>query len=871
MNRRENIKSLLLGGVSVSLLSNSIFADNKNEIQYKKESLGHEISNWHNMPDMDWAGSRYWANRLQDWIIKDGLLQCVLKGRNRTCHHLTMQLGSSRNSFMSRIAIRFPKDTIPSSKNKIGFVLGAKNWNLEYRASAIHGNGLQVGINTIGSLFIGNETFNDFSVDKDKLTQGIVIEVYAEPIGEDYTLSLSVFDKEGKVLVEVEKEAVVSDDLVGNIALLSDFEAFDNEAVDGLVCSFDKWQLIGDKFVKNEDHIFGPLCFTQYTRQKKQVKLTAQLCPVPLPSKVKFEIKDNEQWVVLQETEVVYPSYTAQFRFDDWNFITSMPFRVSYDFVYKDGTKKTFYWDGTIAQEPISKDSVKALVCSCNHDAGFPDQDIVEYAAMHEPDLVMFLGDQFYEINGHFGFQRAPLEKAYLDYLRKWYMFGWSYRKLFKHVPVINLPDDHDVFQGNLFGAGGVEFPNNAMSKTHLRDYGGFMMSPEWVNLVMTTQTSHMPDPFDPKPIEQGIHVFYSNWDYGGISFGIVEDRKFKSGPASVLPDNAQVRDAFVENIDYPIKEQYFPEAHLLGDRQMDFLKDWVENWGAETEFKILVSAAPFHALQTLPDEKSNGMQPRLEIPKKGDYVQGDIPVADMDSGGWPQHERDEVLKLIRKSYAFHLAGDQHLPSVSQYGVDDYQDAAYSFAVPALANSWPRRWWPAVKEPLEGQPGYTGNHEDAFGHKIHVRAVANPCKTGLKPERLYDRSPGYGIVTFNKSIRDIKLECWPRYVNPKRNPKGQFDGWPITINQMENNRPAVPHYLPNILVKGLENPLIKIIDSQKELQLVFKPKKANFQPIVDKKGTYIIQVIDVKGNVVKEVGDVEALVSSNEKELNISV
>ncbi|OYX25573.1 MAG: hypothetical protein B7Z06_07060 [Flavobacteriales bacterium 32-35-8] len=871
MNRRENIKSILLGGVSASLLSNCIFPGNEKETQKKEPPSSHNISNWNLMPDMDWAGPKYWGNRLQDWNINDGLLQCMVEGRDRTLHHLTMQIGSSRNSFKSKVAIRFSEDLTKSNQNKIGYVVGSKSWNLEYRASAIHGNGLEVGINTLGNLFIGDEEFKQNSVDKGNLTSGVVLEVSAEPLGGAYTLLLSVFDKSGKILTQLEKKDVDPNELIGNIALLCNFSEFDSENTDHLVCSFDQWELSGDKFTKNEDQIFGPLCFTQYTRQKNLVKLTAQFCPIPLPSKAKFEVKQEGKWKMIQEAEVKYPSYTAQFRFDDWSYVESTSFRISYDFKYKDGSIETFYWDGTISKEPVSKKSVKAFVASCNHDLGFPDQDIVEYASVHEPDLVLFLGDQFYEINGHFGFQTAPLEKAYLDYLRKWYMFGWSYRKLFQHVPVINLPDDHDVFQGNLFGANGIEFPKASADKRYPRDYGGYMMPPDWVNLAMTTQTSHMPDPYDSTPIERGIHVFYSNWDYGGISFGIVEDRKFKSGPAAVLPHEAEVRDAYIENPDYPIKERSFPDAHLLGTRQIDFLKEWIENWKNETEFKILLSAAPFHALQTLPDEKSNGMQPRLEIPEKGEYILGDIPVADMDSGGWPKHERDEVLKLIKKSFTLHLAGDQHLPSVTQYGIDDYQDAGYTFAVPALANSWPRRWWPPINEPMLGQPGYTGNHEDAFGNKVYVRAVANPYKTGLEPARLYDRSPGYGIVTFNKISRDIEFECWPRYVNPKNNPQGQFLGWPITVNQLENNLPVKPYFLPTIKVTGIVNPLIKIIDDQNVTQLILRINGEVFQPVMDKEGVYSVLIVDEVGETQKQLDGIKAVAISNGSELKISI
>lgn len=825
------------------------------------------------MPDMDWVGPNYWGNRLQDWSIKDGVVECDYHGPNRSLHNLNTQLGNSRNTFSSRVGLRFSETVISSGKNRIGFLLGAKNWNLEYRASAVRGKGLKVGINSLGNLFIGDEEFKDVCIDKLHLTKGIILEVAGEPIGSKYRLYLNVYNKQADKIAEVEKSNIEPEDLIGNIALLSDIDEYKAKERDKPAGVFDKWELHGKKLDYNPQQSFGPLCFTQYTRHRHKVKLTAQLCPVPLPAKVIFEVKQGERWKQLEEANVEYPSYTAQFRFDNWEHEVSVPFRVYYDFPYKDESKERFFWKGTIAEEPVSKESVKALVFSCNYDLAFPDQDIIENAPKHDPDLIMFLGDQFYEINGGFGFQTAPLEKAYLDYLRKWYMFGWSYRKLFQHLPTINLPDDHDVFQGNLFGAGGKPLPKGSVNNALKRDFGGFMMPPEWVNLAMTTQTSHMPDPYDPEAIEQGIHVFYTNWNYGGISFGIIEDRKFKSGPAEILPKEAKVRDAFPQNEKYEIKNKRFPHAELLGERQIDFLNEWVEDWTEDTKFKILVSAAPFHALQTLPGgEKNNGIQQRLPIPEPGEYVEGDVPVADMDSGGWPQNKRDEVLKLIRKSYTLHLAGDQHLASVTQYGVNDYRDAGYSFAVPALTNSWPRRWWPPVDtnhQPVEGQPAYTGNHEDAFGNKIHVRAVANPVKTGLEPRNLFDRSTGYGVVSFNKKSREIVLECWPRFINPETQPNGQYPGWPVTVKQLENFVPFNPHFLPVVLVKGLAEPIIKVYDSEQELQLVIRIKGKEFQPVVEKQGIYSILVLDSGGNKIKEVKDLEAVPSSNHKKISI--
>ena len=55
--------------------------------------------------------------------------------------------------------------------------------------------------------------------------------------------------------------------------------------------------------------------------------------------------------------------------------------------------------------------------------------------------------------------------------------------------------------------------------------------------------------------------------------------------------------------------------------------------------------------------------------------------VADYDSNGWPQTGRNKALKEIRKSFAYMIAGDQHLGTVIHHGVDEWRDAGFSFWV----------------------------------------------------------------------------------------------------------------------------------------------------------------------------------------------
>ncbi len=72
-----------------------------------------------------------------------------------------------------------------------------------------------------------------------------------------------------------------------------------------------------------------------------------------------------------------------------------------------------------------------------------------------------------------------------------------------------------------------------------LRDHdkGGYYYSADYVRTVERCQTWHLPDAYDPTPVAQGIGVYYTSYNVGGIDFAIIEDRKFKSGPSGKIPD----------------------------------------------------------------------------------------------------------------------------------------------------------------------------------------------------------------------------------------------------------------------------------------------------------------------------------------------
>lgn len=871
-------------------------------IGFEKKQAGEEsmdnaanasfASDWTNWPDMNWAGPEFWGNRLQDWRIHNGKLECSVKGRNRTLHCLTTQLTSRPEKFETSVTVRLLADKPERSSNYYGgFRIGAKATDRfdDYRCAAVFGEGIDAGITADGGLFIGTaKSSKRFNINSD-----LQIRLAGVPSNNQYQLKLSVIEAgTNSVGDELTVEGIPLENLSGNIALVvhypNEVERTLGITENGLPLNagnatnknetsntekksepestsaiFSDWKIEGPKIHYSASQTFGPVCFAQYTLHGKVLKLTAQCVPVEAVAgyTIALQISKKNNWETVQEGKLHPHGRCANFKIQNWRSAAAKPYRIKLVLPLKNGTREYFY-EGTIAAEPTAAEKLKVAVFSCNGDYGFPDSEIAPNVDKHKPDAAVFLGDQFYEATGGFRIQTHPMEKASLDYLRKWLMFGWSYRDVFRHIPCAIIPDDHDVYHGNVWGEGGKHAPTEIGFGSEAQDLGGYKMPAEWVNMVQFTQTSHLPDPYDPTPVKQGIRVYYTNWNYGGVSFAILEDRKFKSAPKNVLPAEAKIGNGFIQNPDFDIKKYRDINASLLGDRQIKFLNDWASDWGDATEMKCVLSQTNFCTVTTLPKGSiSDSITPKLPIPEPGEYVWGDAPNADMDSNGWPQKGRDEAVKVIRKCFAFHIAGDQHIASMVHYGVDTFEDAGFAFAGPALNNIFPRRWWPpsANHQPLKGKAAYTGNFLDGFGNHMTIHAVANPVKTGKKPAIIYDRATGYGIVTFNKAKRSIVIECWPRDVDPLQNPKGQYHGWPVTVLQADNYGRKVEAWLPEIKVSGRTNPVLQIIEEHTgEMVYSLRIKGKNFKPKVFARGFYTVRVGEPGAEKMIEKRKIEA-------------
>ena len=796
MDRRETLKLMMLAAVGSERLGTRLLSAQEPGF----------VSRWHEWPDMHWAGPEHWGNRLQDWRVANGGLVCGVRAPNRTLHCLTHTATGA--DFATSVDVVRPAG---GHGSVTGFRLGLKGRVDDVRSAAVHGEGLDVGIDGSGVLVIGDRRSEAvLPGDGSVRLEATVVRVASNA----RVVLVARSADTGAEHATFARDDLPADDLIGNLALLSHVAP----AGPGAGAVFRDWSIAGRGITADADAAFGPVMFAQYTTHRGVLKLTAQLAPIEelAGARCSLDTRSPEgAWTTIATAGIDRLSRTARFRVEGWDGTRPAEYRVRLALPLRSGAR-TFDYEGTIAAEPDRLTPVRAAVFSCNADHGFPDADIVRHVTTHRPDLALFLGDQFYEGSGGFGIQTDSIETASLDMLHKWYMFGWSYREIFRHIPVAFIPDDHDVYHGNIWGEGGRHAPSEEGWGAVAQDQGGFKMPPEWVNAVQVAQTSHLPDAYDPTPVDQGIGVYYTGWDYGGVSFAILEDRKFKSSPSNVMPPEAEVLNGWIQNPDFDARDHRDPPgAELLGARQMDFLAAWSEDWSGSAYMKVVLSQTNFAAVHSIPrDAMSGAVLPSLPMPRPGVYVQGDKVAVDMDSNGWPAAHRDEVLRILRRCSAFHIAGDQHLATVVRHGIDNFGDAGFTFTGPALNNIWPRRWWPPREDrqaPLEGGgPDYTGDFFDGFGNRVTVHASANPRATGLQPALLHDRVTGYGIVIFDKVAESITIECWPRHVDPSRDDARQFEGWPITVLRDAGDGRTPLAHLPTVRVRGLEDAVVEV-------------------------------------------------------------
>ena len=744
-----------------------------------------------------WPGKDFWANPAEDWHVTQGRLENTFSGGNRNVVLLTAEVTGEKAPFNARFHI----DQISFElfgEGFAGFQAGLRGSSGDYREAAVLGSGFAAGIDFTGRPFIGNVKGEGPPLPLP--LRGIVLELKGEPAdGENYKLSLLVQDETGKILRNLTTNAHGSW-LPGMISMTASSQAppatdlgkprpaqlapiSQKREGEGRF-AFSKLEISGAKFTRHPERSFGPILWSTYTVDNDgTLCLLAQAAPFARGERLEAELLLPGRGPVSAALDPA--SRTARFRVLKMDPAKETPYEVK---LAGDSFK------GTLRPAPAGR-PLKIASMSCNDATGFPHVDLVANIRAQAPDFITFHGDQIYEAIGGYGliYDHRPGDRAVLSYLRKYAMHGWTWRDLLRDTPSITIPDDHDVFHGNLWGAGGNPADVSRGFGSPAQDTGGYKMSVEFVNAVHRTQTGNLPDPADPSPCRSGMSVYFTRHGWGPLDFVVLADRQFKSAPKPLLP-KANIENGWPQSVTWDAKtEADAPDADLLGIRQETYLARWASTPAKGAKFRIALSQAPFCAPQTLPNEMiSDAGVPDLKVHRAGEYAPDDEPKPDFDTNGWPGAPRLRALKLLAEAKAVHITGDQHLGSTGQYGLDAWNDGPWWITSPAVANTWPRRWMPAAagKNPRPGAPRWTGEFEDGFGNKISIHAVANPQDIDREPARLFDRAVGYTLTTWDPASGKVRLENWPYWASPaKPAPDNQpYPGWPITIDPASGKR-----------------------------------------------------------------------------------
>ncbi len=542
------------------------------------------------------------------------------------------------------------------------------------------------------------------------------------------------------------------------------------------------------------------VAFALYTQFAGVLKLTAQLFPLK-PGEARecrLEIERDGAWREVATAPVLYPGWDAHFRVEPWDGSREARYRVRH------GDSAMF--EGTIRRDPVDQRTIVVANMSCNSSRTTgPRTEIVENLKHHNPDLLFFSGDQTYR---------------HTEHTAGWIEFGLQYRDVLRDRPTISIPDDHDVGHGNLWGEHGKRshIPGDAD--------GGYRYPVEYVNQVQRQQSWHLPDAVDPAVIDRGIGVYFTRFVLGGIDFAILEDRKFKTGPAGKIPEMGP-RPDHINDPKYDPGTIDLPGLELLGDRQEKFLSAWTEDWSRGAAMKCVLSQTAFCGAVHMHGDPQNRL------------------LADLDCNGWPQTPRKRALQILRRARAVHLCGDQHLAVVVRHGIDRFGDGPYAFTSPALVNTIYGRWWHPLDEkagpnPVPDSPlPWTGDFLDGLGNPMSVLAYANPEDMGDEKRR----ADGYGLARFDKVERTITFECWPRFADVRQGDKAQFPGWPITVPMDANDGRAVVGHLPELIFEGAANPVVQVVDEgTKETLYTLRVPGDRFRPPVFATGPHTVRV-----------------------------
>ncbi|MFD1616297.1 hypothetical protein [Gelatiniphilus marinus] len=201
--------------------------------------------------------TEYWSKNPQDWQISSHGIECLVSNESRKIQLLTRQLGTQEGNLEMTVRLGFYNNKISSLNNNwAGFNLGSKDRVLNFNNKTEYKQGINIGVCTNGSLFIGAPSPNHKNENiVAALKKGIDLNVLISKETNGYAINFSVLEIEkGEVLGHISKKNITSDKFIGNLELVSNFVTGKPNKVNPTKSVwFKDWEIKGTKVVRLKD------------------------------------------------------------------------------------------------------------------------------------------------------------------------------------------------------------------------------------------------------------------------------------------------------------------------------------------------------------------------------------------------------------------------------------------------------------------------------------------------------------------------------------------------------------------------------------------------------------------------------------------
>jgi|GEM_PF-3063814 len=381
-----------------------------------------DVTAWTDAPDRHWIGADFWANRLQDWAVKDGVLTCAASYgglHSRTAHLLTYELVDAGDLILDPV----PGHTV---------------------VKAIDGAG------------------------PERATLSVVGRLAGDTIELTATLS------DGDTVVAKTTGTLDAARVAGSVALVSNGSDAEHPH------RFRGLRIGGDRVAAHPERAVGPIAGVLYGVANGDLKVGVQcvslretMRPPPFGKKVdkparlavrlEQKLGDGTWEPVGRPTAVAEPDYYALIRITGYDATEPRDFRVVTNGAGDVAASYGFH----VPAEPEGDVVVGAVSCSgamgrrsgrpektsdgelyvgrwTDANVWFPWEGVSGPLMERNPDIVFFTGDQLYEYNPT---ARHPTDAfPHDDYLYKWLLWHWAFNDLTRQVPTVMQTDDHDVW-----------------------------------------------------------------------------------------------------------------------------------------------------------------------------------------------------------------------------------------------------------------------------------------------------------------------------------------------------------------------------------------------------------------------------------------